>query len=253
LYNPHNLKAKGVRLRKLLVSITIFLLAQQFASAKSIFNEFNTEVLKIDGRYATIKSSDNIVVGSSGIVTHTFENGDVSVLARADVTKIEKDKATIKFQIFKLSTQDAFPKPGLLPAVGDKVTLNYLYNRALIVAPNYNVYSEVTKHFTDVQWVHPDIVGAYLAKISRPNPDKKIFQKVCTLNSASLIFFALSDNGYFVDCSNFKTIKTVKTGFIKTAQVPFYTRISEIQTSWLTWAGSYIHNYNKYYRTLIGK
>lgn len=240
-------------MRKLLVIVTIFLLTQQFLSAKSIFNEFNTEILEINGRQATIQNSENIVVGSSGIVTHTFKNGVSSIVARADVIKIDGDKATIKFQIFKLSAQDAFPKPGILPAVGDKVTLNYLYDRALIVAPNYKVYNEVTKHFNEIEWVHPDIVAAYLAKIFRPNPDRKVFQEICKLNSASLIFFALNDNGYFVDCSNFKTVKTVKTGRIKKAQAPFYTRVKGIETSWIKWSSANISDYNSHYRSVIGK
>ena len=240
-------------MRKLLVIVTIFLFTQQFLSAKSIFNEFKTEILEINGRQATIKNSDNIVVGSSGIVTHTFKNGVTSIVARADVIKKDGNNATVKFKVFKLSKQDAFPKPGLLPVVGDKITLNYLYDRALIVAPNYKIYKEVTKHFNEIEWIHPDIVAAYLAKTFRPNPDREVFQRVCHVNSTALIFFALNDNGYFVDCSNFKTVKTVKTGRIKKAQVPFYTRVDGIETSWLKWSSSYISDYNSHYRSVIGK
>jgi len=238
-------------LRKLLVIISIFLI--QSASAKSFFSEFNTEVLEINGRNAIIKNSDDIVLGSSGIVIHTFKNGTSTIVARADVIKKDGDKATIRFDIYKLSTQVAFPKPGILPAVGDKVTLNYLYDRALIVAPNYKVYKEVTKHFNKIEWIHPDIVGAYLAKVYRPNPDKEIFQKVCEINSAGLIFFALNNKGYFIDCNNFKSVKEVKTGHIKIAQVPFYTRIKKIEKSWLKWNSSSIGDYNAYYRNVIGK
>ena len=240
-------------MRKLLFIVTIFLLTQSFLNAKSLFNEFDTKILKINGRYATVENSDAIVVGSSGIVTHTFIDGTSTIVARADVVKKEADKATVRFEVFKLSAQDAFPKPGILPVVGDKVSLNYLYNRALIVAPNYNVYKEVTQHFKDIEWVHPDVVAAYLAKEFRPNPDKEVFQKVCKLNSASLIFFALNYHGYFVDCNNFKTVKTVKTGFIKKAQVPFYTRVKNVETSWYNWSSSQISDYNGYYRSVIGK
>ena len=240
-------------MRKLLVIIGIFLISWQSANAKSSFNEYRTEVLEINSRTAVIKTSDNIVVGSSGIVTHTFKNGISTIVARADVIKIDGDKATIKFEVYTLSTQVAFPKPGLLPAVGDTVTLNYLYNRALIVAPNFKVFKEVTKHFKNITWVHPDIVGAYLAKIFRPNPDEEIFKKVCEVNSVGIIFFALNDYGYFVDCNNFKTIKKVKTGRIKKAQAPFYTRVKGIETSWLKWGDDYITDYNAYYRKIIGQ
>jgi hypothetical protein len=240
-------------LRKLLVIVSIFLISWQSANAKSIFKEFSTEILEINGRNAVISNSDNIVVGSSGVVTHTFKNGVSTIVARARVIKKDGDKATVRFEVYKLSTQVAFPKPGIVPAVGDKIILNYLYDRALIVAPNYKVYKEVTNHFKDIEWVHPDIVGAYLAKIFRPNPDREVFQKVCEVNSAGLIFFALNYKGYFVDCSNFQTVKEVKTGHIKKAQVPFYTRVKGIETSWIKWSSSNISDYNAHYRSVIGK
>ncbi|WP_024953644.1 plasminogen-binding N-terminal domain-containing protein [Sulfurospirillum arcachonense] len=238
-------------MRKLLAIVTIFLISWQFAYAKPIFNPFNTEILKISGRNATIKNSKDIVIGSSGIVTHTFKNGISTIVARVNVIKKEADTATVRFEVFKLSAQDAFPKPGILPAVGDKVTLNYLYDRALIVAPNYKVYNEVTKHFKDMEWIHPDVVAAYLAKEFRPNPSRATFREVCKINSAAIIFFALNNNGYFVDCNNFRTIKKVKTARIKKAQAPFYTRVKNIETSWLNWDSSQINDYNSYYRSLI--
>jgi hypothetical protein len=240
-------------LRNFLAITALLLLTQQFVNASPIFNEFNTDILEVNGATATVKNSDDILIGSSGVVIHTFKSGVSTIVARADVTSKEGERATIKFEEFKQTEQEAFPKPGILPIIGDKVKLNYLYDRVLIVAPNYDVYKEVTEHFKDTQWIHPDIVAAYLAKEYRPNPDKEIFQKVCAINSASLIYFALSENGYFVDCNNFKTIKALKTEKIKKAQVPFYTRITGIETTWVTWAGKEITDYDAYYRNLIGQ
>ena len=240
-------------MHKLLISISLFLITWQSANAKPIFNEFSTEILEINGANAIIKDSDNIVLGSSGIVTHTFKDGISTIVARADVIKKDGNRATIRFDEYKLSTQTAFPKPEILPAVGDKVTLNYLYNRALIVAPNHETYKEITEHFKDIDWVHPDIVGAYLAKISRPNPNRETFQKVCEINSTGLIFFALNNRGHFVDCNNFISVKEIKTGYIKKAQIPFYTRIRGIEASWFNWSSSKITNFNSYYRSLIDR
>ncbi|WP_458699634.1 plasminogen-binding N-terminal domain-containing protein [Sulfurospirillum sp. 1307] len=237
-------------MRKLLALVGTFFILSSL-NAASLFEEFNTKILDLNGRFATVENSDNIVVGSSGIVLHSFKDGSSTIVARAEVVKKDNDKATIKFEVFKYLAQDAFPKPGILPQVGDQVKLNYLYNRSLIVAPNYNVYKEVTEHFKDIQWVHPDIFGAYLAKEYRPNPDREIFQKVCSLNSTGLVFFALERNAYFVDCNNFKVLKTLKGGHIKTAQAPFYTRVKGIETSWIKWSGSYINDYNSYYRNLL--
>jgi len=240
-------------LRKFLVIATAILLSQQILSAKPLFKEYNTKILSINGRTATIKNSSDIVLGSSGIVVHTFKDDLSTIVARIDVISKNADKATVRFEVFSMLAQKAFPKPGIVPQIGDEIKLNYLYDRALIVTPNYDVYKEVTNHFKDMQWIHPDIVAAYLAKTNRPNPNKEIFQKVCHINSASLIFFALNDSGYFVDCNNFKTIKRVNTGKIKIAQVPFYSRVKNITTNWLNWDSSYITDYNRYYRNIIGK
>lgn len=238
---------------KLLIAITLFFISTQSIVANSIFEQFSTDILSIDGQTAIIKNSDNIVVGSSGIVTHTFESGVSTIVARADVIKKEGDKATIKFGMYRLSTQTAFPKPGILPTVGDRVTLNFLYSRALIVAPNFRVFKEVTEHFSEIEWVHPDLVAAYLTRRFRPNPDKEIFRKVCEVNSAGVIFFALSGSGYFVDCNNFTVLKEVRADQVKTAQVPFYSRVKDIDTSVFAWSGSNIEDFNGYYRALIGR
>lgn len=231
----------------------MLLLTQQFVNASPIFNEFNTNILEINGATATVKNSDDILIGSSGVVIHTFKSGVSTIVARADVISKEGEMATVRFKEFKQSAQEAFPKPGIIPTIGDHVKLNYLYNRVLIVAPNYDVYKEVTEQYKETQWIHPDIVAAYLAKEYRPNPDKEIFQKVCAINSASLIFFALSEDGYFVDCTNFKTLKTVKTEKTTQVQLPFYTRITGIETTWLKWDGKDITDYDAYYRNVIGQ
>jgi len=91
-------------LRKLLVIVGIFLISLQSASAKSIFSEFSTEVLEINGRTAIIKNSDDIIVGSSGIVTHTFKNGISTIVARADVIKKMETKQLLdlKYTNFQL-------------------------------------------------------------------------------------------------------------------------------------------------------
>jgi len=240
-------------LHKLLIFFSLLLISSQSISAKSIFNQFETQILQIDGKTATIQNSDDIVIGSSGIVTHTFEDRVSTIIARADVIKKTDNKATIRFSEYQLSTQTAFPKPGIVPVVGDRVTLNFLYSRALIVAPNFRVFRDTTEHFKDIEWIHPDIVAAYLSKQSRPNPNREIFQKACEVNSAGLIFFALDKSGYFVDCNNFNTVKKIETSPIEKIQLPFYTRIKDIDTSWIQWSGRHIENFDAYYRALIGQ
>lgn len=222
-------------------------------NASGLFNEYKTNIISINGDKATIKNSKDIVIGSSGIVVHEFADKTSSIIAAVDVVNKTGDEATLKFRTYTALKQTALPIPGIAPKAGDKIILNYLYDRALIVAPNYKIYSEVTKHFKNITWVHPDIMGAYLAMHYRPNPDKKIFQKMCKQNVTSLIFFALSNEAVFVDCNNFEIVKELKGSQIRTAQLPFYTRIKGIETSWFNFSSSKMDSYSNYYKKLINR
>lgn len=237
-------------MHRLLALVFIFLSAQ-FINAKPLFTQYDTPLLSVDGRFATVKDSPEIFVGSSGVVLHAFDATTKTIVARVDVVEKKDGIAKLKFNVYKDLSQQAFPLPGILPEIGDKVILNYLYNRSLIVAPNFKIFQEITKHFKDIQWVHPDLMGAYLAKEYKPNPDREDFQKMCALNATSLIFFALDYNGYFVDCNNFQIIKKYKGASIKQVQLPFYTRVPGIESSWFNWGSGTISDYTGHYESLI--
>ncbi|MFK5882458.1 MAG: plasminogen-binding N-terminal domain-containing protein [Sulfurospirillum sp.] len=234
-------------------AIFIFSILICALNANGLYKDFKTNILAINGDRATIKNSKDIVVGSSGIVIHKFGDNTSSIIARVDVINRSGDKATLKFHTYRALKQIALPIPGITPKVGDTVILNYLYDRALIVAPNYKTYKEITKRFKNITWVHPDIMGAYLAKQYRPNPDRKIFQTMCRQNVASLIFFALNNEAVFVDCNNFKVVKKLKSGKVRTAQLPFYTRVKGIDTSWLSFSSKKMDSYSNYYKRLINR
>jgi hypothetical protein len=245
-----NPKAKGVPLRRLLALIFI-ICASQILNAKPTFTEYTTKLLSVEGRFATVKDSPDIYIGSSGIVTHAFDATTQTIVARVEVVEKKDGIAKLKFNVYKDLSQQAFPLPGILPQKGDKVILNYLYNRSLIVAPNFKVFKEITKHFKDIQWVHPDLMGAYLAKEYKPNPNREDFQKMCALNATSLIFFALDYHGYFVDCHDFKIIKKFKSARIKHVQLPFFTRVPDIESSWFNWGSGTIRDYTGHYENLL--
>lgn len=237
-----------LRLFAALTTLSVSLLA---ANPAAVFKPYTTTLSQIQGGTAIIADSEDIVVGSSGIITHRFDEEKSTVIARASVIKKEDGNATIRFEVFDLLAQSAFPLPGLLPEAGDKVTLNYLYDRALIVAPNKTVYNEVTKHFKGITWVHPDLMGAYLASEYKPNPERAEFQELCRQNSAGMVFFALNNKGYFADCQSMKVLKTVNSGRIASYQVPFYTRVRGIETAFWKFDGSQISDYNRHYRSLL--
>ncbi|NOX14986.1 MAG: hypothetical protein GXP61_02985 [Epsilonproteobacteria bacterium] len=234
-------------------AILIFSIIISTLNAGGLFKEYKTQILNIKGNQAIIKDSKDIVIGSSGIVIHKFSSDTSSIIAKVDVISKSNGKATLRFSTYSALKQAALPLPGIAPEVGDNIVLNYLYDRALIVAPNYKVYNEITRHFKDITWVHPDVMGAYLAQEFKPNPNRKTFQKMCQQNVTSLIFFALNNEAVFVDCNNFKVVKKLKGGRVQSAQLPFYTRVKGINTSWLSFSSSKMDSYSNYYKRLINR
>ncbi len=239
-------------LNKLVLALS-FLVLCTFAQAQTLFKEYKTRVLETSDTQVVIADSPEIVIGASGVIKHSFDAKTTTIIARGDVVQKDGTKAVLKLAKFEMLSQGAFPEAGVKPIVGDEVIMNYLYDRALIVVPNANVFRDITKEYSDITWIHPDLVAAYLSKLYRPNPDQSIFRQACYQNTASLIFFGIKDQGYFVDCHNFNTIKTVKISNSGETQLPFYARVKDIETSWFSWSSSKISDYDSYYKTLIGK
>lgn len=239
-------------MNKLFLVVCLFLLGT-FAQAESFFKEYKTNVLEANEKQIVIADSSEFIVGASGVVTHKFDAKSTTIIARVDVISKNGTTAVLRLEKFEMLSQGAFPDTGIKPVVGDEVTINYLYDRALIVTPNQGVYTEVTKKFNTITWVHPDIVGAYLAKLYRPNPDKKIFQQACYQNAASIIFFGIQNKGYFVDCHNFNIVKSIDITNNGEVQLPFYSRIKNIDSTWFSWDSSKITDYNNYYAYILGQ
>jgi len=224
-----------------------------FAQAQSFFKEYKTTVLEANEKQIIIADSPEFIVGASGIVSHKFDEKSTGIISRVDVISKDGTKAVLRIEKFEMLSQGAFPDSGVKPAKGDAVTINYLYDRALIITPNQAVFTDVTKSYNTITWIHPDIVAAYLTKLYRPNPDKKIFQQTCYQNAASIIFFAIQDKGYFVDCHNFNILQTIPIANNGEIQLPFYSRVKNIDTSWFNWDSSTIADYNNYYAYILGQ
>lgn len=201
--------------------------------------------------FGTITDSPNIVLGSSGVVMHKFENGLDTIVARAVVVEKDGNFAKIRFEVYSDLKQTSFPLLKILPQKGDKVILNFLYNRSLIVVPNKEIYNQVVKYFSNINFIHPDIIGAYLSYEYKPNPSRDDFRKMCARSAAGLIFIAMNNEAVFADCGSFKVLKSFKSGEVSSYQLPFFTRVEDIETVFWKFDGKEINNYDKYYKKLL--
>ncbi len=232
------------------IFFSIFIVSLTLLNAK--FLEYKTKILSIDGNIATIKNSSDVKIGSSGIVVHHYSKEHSTIVAKAIVIDKNSNYIKIRFKKFDDLKQNVLPVPKILPSVGDTVILNYLYNHALAITPNYKTYKEVITKHNDISWLHPDLFAAKLYADNNPSPNREDFQNMCKDYSFSLLYFAINAHGYFVDCNSFKVIKqeNLHTNSGKTI-VPFYSRIKDIDASWFSFGKSKIVNYANHYKMLL--
>jgi hypothetical protein len=221
---------------------------------KPLFEEYETTLISVEKNRAVIEDSPSIMIGSSGIVIYMFDNQESLIISRAIVTNKNGTRAVLELIPFDNLAQNNFPRISIVPKSGDIVKLNYLYGRSLIVTPNYETFKKITDFFIDIEWIHPDVTAAFLAKRYIPNPDRKRFREMCSINMAGLITFNMDNFGYFVDCISFKVVKAFKIPVSNDHTiVPFYSRISDnIKTSPLVIGNKDIIDYSEYYRHLLG-
>ncbi|WP_281951433.1 plasminogen-binding N-terminal domain-containing protein [Nitrosophilus kaiyonis] len=228
--------------------IALFLAIFAISIFADITPNKTTTIIKSYSNGATIKNLD-APIGSSGVVVHYFDKIHSTIVARAEL--IENDK--IAYRVFDALKQKALPTPKILPKNGDKVILNYLYDRALIIAPNFKTYENIKNSHPDIEWLHPDLFAAQLSISKNPAPNREDFKNFCNKYSVGLIYFAIKNRGYYVDCYSFKKVGyeniSAQKGEIK---LPFYSRIKEIQSSWFNFYGaSEVRDYTNYYTNLL--
>ncbi|WP_122867491.1 plasminogen-binding N-terminal domain-containing protein [Campylobacter showae] len=220
-------------------------------AAEFSMREYKTPLISVDEGVGTIIDNSDIVIGSSGVVMHKFDGAQSSIIARAVVTQKGGGFAKVRFEVFDTLAQKALPIPGIMPKSGDEIILNYLYNRSLIVVPNKEIYAEVTNAFKDITFIHPDIVGSYLSYEYKPNPSRDDFRKMCSQSAAGLIFIAMNNEALFADCQSFEPLKRFQSGAVKYYQLPFYTRVKDIDTVFWKWGSEQISDFDRHYKALL--
>lgn len=237
--------------------IPIFLSTLTLLSADTNFSPYSTTISKIENKSIIyIDESKDFSVGSSGVILRIFDDRHRTIIASVEVIEKNGSSATLKYKNFSALSQDALPQYNISPKKGDTVVLNYLYNRALVIAPNEKSFDYIVKTHDKFSFVHPDIFASTLAKEYSPAPTKDDFKKECTEDSFALLFFAIEESGYFVDCNSFKVLHKVDLPKdLKDAKqiTPFYHRLKEIKGRVFgLMGGKGIIDYDSYYKKLLG-
>ena len=221
--------------------------------AASFANVISQSILSVDKDNATIKV-DNIDVGMSGFIVKHIDKEHSYILRSAVVSKFDKVSkiATLNLSDFKELDQDSLPSGKWSVQVGDEAILAFGYSRALLIAPNEEIYHRITKALPTLEWVHPDLFAAILSLNGHPTPLKKDFNEMCEISAVGLLYFYIHENLFTVDCKSMNILQ-ISDAPIKqeSLQLPFYSRVSDINANWFGAGSSKLKVYDPYYYELL--
>jgi hypothetical protein len=230
--------------------LLIFMVTGIFASV------IKSPIISIDKnkKVATIQV-EHIDVGVSGFVVHHITPEHSAILKNATVISFDKEHKVAKIAMtpFTALRNNSLPYGKWKPAVGDTVELAFGYSRALLIAPNEEIYHRITKS-VHIQWIHPDLFATVLSFAGHPTPLQSDFTNFANAASVGLLFIYLDKKVYTVDSKSFKILNITDAPFVaKKKQKPFYTRVQEIDANWWGAGSSEMKEYAPHYYELLVK
>lgn len=198
---------------------------------------------------------DKIDVGVSGFVVHKIADGHTSILNNAVVSSYDKETkiATLELSEFNALSNSALPNGNWKVQVGDTAVLAFGYTRGMLIAPNEDIYYKITKN-SKLQWVHPDIFATLLSFNGHPTPLREDFTQMSISSSVGLVYIYLNQIVYTLDSKSFKILATTEAKLDEgIVNLPFYTRVPEIDANWWGDGSNELEEYEPHYYELLAK
>ena len=210
-------------------------------------------ITTLKGNIATI-NIEKIDVGMSGFIVHQLAENHSSILKNALVKSFDETtkSATLELSEFSTLSSNALPAGKWHVEVGDMAILAFGYTRGFLVAPNEEIYHRVTKATKNLQWIHPDIFATILSFNGHPTPLKEDFENLSDATSVGLLFFYLDKRLFTLDAKSFKILNISDADLVQeSVQLPFYTRVPEIDADWWGEGSDELEDYEPHYYELM--
>ncbi len=232
------------------IFLVLFLSLEMFGSVlKSSVLSVNDEQTK-----ATI-AVNKVEVGVNGFIVHKVSEGRSNILKNAVVSSFDKENgiATLELSEYNALKNSALPSGKWRVEVGDTAVLAFGYTRGLLIAPTEDIYYRITKS-SNVQWVHPDLFATLLSFNGHPTPLREDFTQMSIDNSVGLLYIYLDQKVYTLDSKSFKILTITDAKLTQgEANLPFYTRVPEIDANWFGAGSWHLSEYGPHYYELIVK
>jgi len=220
-----------------------------FASA------IETPLLRVQDKQAIIHIKA-IDVGVSGFIVHYFTEKHSAIIANAVVSSFNKEaqEATLTLSEYDGLRQNSLPNGKWTPQKGDIAVLAFAYERAFLIAPSETIYYDITSRIHTIDWVHPDSFAAFLSYIGHPTPLAEDIQEYCAIASLGLLYLYSDQTLFTIDCKSLTLLQiTAAPMELKEQELPFYSRVENIEADWFGEGSNKLKNYDPYYMKLLAK
>lgn len=221
--------------------------------AASFAGVISQSIVSVENEDVTIRV-DTIEVGMSGFIVKHLDKEHSAILKTAVVTAFDKEKKIARLHVsdFTQLDQDALPSGKWSVAVGDEAVIAGTYSRALLIAPSEEIYHRVTKALPSLQWVHPNLFASILSLNGHPTPLKKDFQQMCEISAVGLLYMYIHENLFTLDCQSMGILNIADAPLKQASlQLPFYSRVSDINANWFGEGSRKLKVYDPYYYELL--
>ncbi|SFV71344.1 hypothetical protein MNB_SV-13-1816 [hydrothermal vent metagenome] len=175
----------------------------------------------------TVQLSKNIQKGMSGIVVHDYGNG----LSAITYTVVSQGGGQATLEPYTILSHGKLPSIKTVAQKGDRVIFGNFYNNVLLIAPNGQSYSKITKSIKK-SWIHPDIYAMYLISTDAIHISLENLKEFARKNQVGLVLIATQDSLLTLDpISGVFLSKTPLSLKVDKAQSPFYARFEQINTN----------------------
>jgi hypothetical protein len=209
--------------------------------------------VNLDDNTATIEI-DKIDVGMNGFISHEITKEHIVVLKSIEVIDFDKESkiAKLKMSPYTALKTNALPSGKWEVSVGDTAVLAFGYSRGLLIAPSDEIYHRITRSVKNLQWVHSDVFASLLSYNGHPTPLRADFTEFSISTSVGIVFMYVDERLFTLDARSFKILAITDAKLKQEeTQLPFYTRVKEIEASWWGEGSDVLLSYEPYYYELL--
>ncbi len=130
--------------------------------------------------------------------------------------------------------------------------MNHLYKASLLIVPNAAAKKVIYQNFPKQNFMSEDFFAFYLKVNNTPVPKKEDLIDFCNTHQIGTIFIVVKNKLYVIDSLSFKTIDEIYVDINDpSTELPFLTKINEIEKGFWDFGSSDIGSYNAFYLSLI--